>query len=128
MGMTCLSSSGAAESATATLSSQTAQRFFPLSASPGSSAFAAAATPTATSSGTAALYAPPPPEGCLHPSKWSGIWGETMTLDEAQSLLRGAEATRRAAIVQESGFWQEVRVVLQDTGYKGLWRGTGTAL
>ncbi|KAJ9098136.1 hypothetical protein QFC21_004465 [Naganishia friedmannii] len=128
MGMTCLSSPGAAESATASLSSQTAQRFFPLSASSGSSAFASAATSTASSSGTAALYAPPPPEGCLHPSKWSGIWGETMTLDEAQNLLRGAEARRGATVVQGSGFWQEVRVVLQDTGYKGLWRGTGTAL
>ncbi|KAJ9117543.1 hypothetical protein QFC22_004393 [Naganishia vaughanmartiniae] len=127
-GMTCLSSSGAAaESATASISSQTAQRFFPLSTS-GSSAFAASAAPTASSAGAAALYAPPPPEGCLHPSKWSGIWGETMTLDEAQSLLRGAEARRGATVVQGSGFWQEVRVVLQDTGYKGLWRGTGTAL
>lgn len=74
------------------------------------------------------MYAPPPPEGCLHPSKWAGIWGETMTLDEAQSLLRGAETGRGAAVVQQNGFWQEVGVVLKDTGYKGLWRGTGTAL
>jgi hypothetical protein len=48
-----------------------------------------------------------------------------MTLDEAQSLLsRGAETGR----VPQNGFWQEVGVVLKDTGYKGLWRGTGTAL
>lgn len=49
-----------------------------------------------------------------------------MTLDEAQSLLsKGAETGRG---VQQNGFWQEVGVVLKDTGYKGLWRGTGTAL
>jgi hypothetical protein len=51
-----------------------------------------------------------------------------MTLDEAQSLLRGAENGRGGAVVQQNGFWQEVGVVLKDTGYKGLWRGTGTAL
>lgn len=123
-GMTCLSSSGA-ESAAASLPSQTAQRFFPFSAS-GSPAFSGASV--SRSAGTATLYAPPPPEGCLHPSKWAGIWGETMTLDEAQSLLRGAESGRGGALVQQNGFWQEVRVVLKDTGYKGLWRGTGTAL
>lgn len=122
-GMTCLSSSG--ESTAATLTSQTAQRFFPLTSGVPSFSGASSATVNA---GSAAIYAPPPPEGCLHPSKWAGIWGETMTLDEAQSLLRGAETGRGAAVVQQNGFWQEVGVVLKDTGYKGLWRGTGTAL
>lgn len=124
IGMTCLSSS-AAETTSSSVSSQTAQRFFPFSTS-GSPAFSGATV--SGSAGTAALYAPPPPEGCLHPSKWAGIWGETMTLDEAQSLLRGAENGRGGAVVQQNGFWQEVGVVLKDTGYKGLWRGTGTAL
>ncbi|GHJ85078.1 hypothetical protein NliqN6_1480 [Naganishia liquefaciens] len=124
IGMTCLSSS-AAEASAVSASTQTAQRFFPFSTS-GSPAFSGATV--SGSGGTATLYAPPPPEGCLHPSKWAGIWGETMTLDEAQSLLRGAETGRGGAVVQQNGFWQEVGVVLKDTGYKGLWRGTGTAL
>ena len=79
------------------------------------------------------------PDGCLHPSKWAGIWGEAITLDQA--LARGMvgvgsgggatfvpEAAEQAVTGVIGGFWNEVAAVRRETGVRGLWKGVGTTL
>ncbi|WVF66494.1 hypothetical protein IAT40_001234 [Kwoniella sp. CBS 6097] len=79
------------------------------------------------------------PDGCLHPSKWAGIWGEALTFEQA--LARGVVAQgggasilalpQQVARVEQEvlrGFWSEVAAVRRETGVKGLWKGVGTAI
>ncbi|WVW81450.1 hypothetical protein I302_103444 [Kwoniella bestiolae CBS 10118] len=81
------------------------------------------------------------PEGCLHPSKWAGIWGEALTLESALSS-RGAAAgagagagvgTLRIPVQQVErevmrGFFSELAAVRRENGVRGLWKGVGTAI
>jgi len=86
----------------------------------------------------AASSSAPPPRGCLHPSKWAGIWGEAITLDQAlargivgigpeggATLVLPAEQAVTGVI---GGFWSEVAAVRKETGVRGLWKGVGTTL
>ena len=70
------------------------------------------------------------PEGCYHPSKWAGIWGEAMTFEEGVSRgLLGPGGSLRAALANsQGGFWTEIAAVRRETGIKGLWKGVGTTL
>jgi solute carrier family 25 protein 39/40 len=108
-------------------------------------AFAASSSTQATS-----MAIPPAPEGCLHPSKWAGIWGELITNEEAERLRSGGttttsslselsdqarkgakELTKRivSTSAAEGGFWNEIRVILAEpAGWRGLWKGVGTGL
>jgi len=80
-----------------------------------------------------------PPSGCLHPSKWAGIWGEAVTLEEA--MARGMGRANGGAggtlVVPQpvgalegvmGGFWGEIATVHRETGIKGLWKGVGTTM
>ncbi|WRT63381.1 uncharacterized protein IL334_000286 [Kwoniella shivajii] len=92
-----------------------------------------------------------PPEGCLHPSKWAGIWGEALTLENAfprsqimQTTSAGglgtlalpiqAGTSQRISIgivEQEEkvrGFFSELATVRREHGIRGLWKGVGTAI
>lgn len=108
--LTCVSS---ASSGTATLNPAAAELSF--------SSLRSSATPIA------------PPSGCLHPSKWAGIWGETIALERAMtrmgaggaSLVLPMEGAGTGAI---GGFWSELATVRRETGVKGLWKGVGTTL
>lgn len=67
------------------------------------------------------------PSGCLHPSKWAGIWGEVVSLEEA--VGRGMVSLRGTAPMESAGgFWNEIALVRQQTGIRGLWKGVGTTL
>ncbi|WVQ94101.1 hypothetical protein IAU59_001179 [Kwoniella sp. CBS 9459] len=79
------------------------------------------------------------PDGCLHPSKWAGIWGEALTLEQAlargvvaegggASILALPQQVARAEQEVLRGFWSEVAAVRRETGVKGLWKGVGTAI
>ncbi|WWC57772.1 uncharacterized protein I303_100307 [Kwoniella dejecticola CBS 10117] len=95
------------------------------------------------------------PEGCLHPSKWSGIWGEALTLESGvsnPSLSRNSsigsiggagvgvlqmpthaqERIRLSAVQSEEqvmrGFFSELAAVRRENGVRGLWKGVGTAI
>ncbi|WWC85499.1 uncharacterized protein L201_000363 [Kwoniella dendrophila CBS 6074] len=87
------------------------------------------------------------PEGCLHPSKWSGIWGEALTLESALSSNTTRPSTvglgvlqipinqriPSNAIEQEQrqvmrGFFSELAAVRKENGIRGLWKGVGTAI
>ena len=80
----------------------------------------------------------PPPSGCLNPSKWAGIWGEAVTMQQALArgiIGTGNGATATLVLPMESGaggvmsgFWNEVAAVRRETGVKGLWKGVGTTL
>lgn len=96
--------------------------------------------------------AAPVPDGCLHPSKWAGIWGEAITLEQAISRTVGGSGPRGGAggtlvlapgfLGQSSGgpstleavggrvggFWTEAALVFRDTGVRGLWKGVGTTM
>ncbi|BEI86134.1 hypothetical protein CcaverHIS002_0604210 [Cutaneotrichosporon cavernicola] len=77
----------------------------------------------------AVAYALAAPEGCYHPSKWAGIWGEAMSFEEAMTrgfLARGGFAEPKTAPTR--GFWSEVAAVRRDAGVRGLWKGVGTTL
>ena len=105
---------------------------------------AAGNTLAATSHGDAtisslrsATTAASPPEGCLQPTKWAGIWGDTVTLD--QTVARGVRSSgggsASLALPAEQGigdvmggFWDEVAAVRRETGIRGLWKGVGTTL
>lgn len=82
-------------------------------------------------SGSAVVMAP---AGCINPSKWTGIWGETVTLDEAMDRLarqRAKAAMNGTGAITRGGtggFWSEIGVVMAETGVKGLWKGVGTGL
>ena len=96
-----------------------------------------------------ATLVPPAPEGCLHPSKWAGIWGEIVTQEEAQRIRRsplvggkgiaalgeqareGAKELSRKLVgtSAEGGFFNEVRAIMAEpAGWRGLWKGVGTGL
>lgn len=84
--------------------------------------------------------------GCAFPSKWAGIWGEAVSLEEA--LARNVRSTNggiamaggdgMATLVlplqgdrtgtKRGGFWGEVAAVRSEVGVRGLWKGVGTAL
>jgi len=101
-----------------------------------------------TMSGSGATLIPPAPEGCLHPSKWAGIWGEIVTQDEAERLRRSTSAGKGIAALgeqaregakeigkklvgagSEGGFVHEIRVIMAEpAGWRGLWKGVGTGL
>ena len=78
------------------------------------------------------------PSGCLYPSKWVGIWGETVTIE--QGLSRGAASLTAARAVASNagstplsavipgGFWNEIAAVRREAGVRGLWKGAGTTL
>ncbi|EIW73429.1 hypothetical protein M231_01941 [Tremella mesenterica] len=73
------------------------------------------------------------PAGCLHPSKWAGIWGEAVTFEEA--LARGVVGMNgNATLVLPrnegllGGFWNEIATVRGEAGVRGLWKGVGTTL
>ncbi|WWC67145.1 uncharacterized protein I206_101052 [Kwoniella pini CBS 10737] len=88
------------------------------------------------------------PEGCLHPSKWSGIWGEALTLENAlenRSITRNSigagvgvlqlpvqDRIRLNTIQSEQqvmrGFFSELAAVKRENGVRGLWKGVGTAI
>lgn len=73
------------------------------------------------------------PAGCINPSKWTGIWGETVTLDEAMDRLARQRARAAPNVLAGvarggGGFWAEIGVVMSETGVKGLWKGVGTGL
>ncbi|WWC97275.1 hypothetical protein V866_004154 [Kwoniella sp. B9012] len=80
------------------------------------------------------------PEGCLHPSKWAGIWGEALTLENATanpSQMRigggGGVGVLRIPVQQEEsqvmrGFFSELAAVRKENGIRGLWKGVGTAI
>ncbi|WVQ76909.1 hypothetical protein IAR50_006587 [Cryptococcus sp. DSM 104548] len=86
-----------------------------------------------------------PPSGCLNPSKWAGIWGETVVLEnvarsgsgvlvlprqvDAQHL-RGAGAAfgEQSKKMFGGSFFKEVRAVRAEAGVRGLWKGVGTAM
>ncbi|OCF39924.1 hypothetical protein I317_06298 [Kwoniella heveanensis CBS 569] len=79
------------------------------------------------------------PDGCLHPSKWAGIWGEALTFEQAIArgvVVEGGGASilalpQQVARVEQEvlrGFWSEVAAVRRETGVKGLWKGVGTAI
>ncbi|WVR03237.1 hypothetical protein IAU60_000228 [Kwoniella sp. DSM 27419] len=86
------------------------------------------------------------PDGCLHPSKWAGIWGEALTFEQAlargvvgQGVAGGSGgmASSVLALPQQvaeaerevmRGFWSEVAAVRRETGVRGLWKGVGTAI
>ncbi|KLT44999.1 mitochondrial carrier [Cutaneotrichosporon oleaginosum] len=72
----------------------------------------------------AVAYALAAPEGCYHPSKWAGIWGEAVSFEEAMTrgFLRGYADER------PRGFWSELAAVRRDAGVRGLWKGVGTTL
>ncbi|CAD6573893.1 MAG: hypothetical protein TREMPRED_000958 [Tremellales sp. Tagirdzhanova-0007] len=79
-----------------------------------------------------------PPSGCSNPSKWGGMWGETLTFEQA--LARGMVASgpeAGASLVMPAGqsvtgaiggFWSEVASIRRETGIRGLWKGVGTTL
>jgi len=80
-----------------------------------------------------------PPSGCLHPSKWAGIWGEAVTLEEAMARGMGRMSGGAATLVVPQGagggldkvmggFWGEIATVHRETGVKGLWKGVGTTM
>ncbi|KAK1921421.1 mitochondrial carrier domain-containing protein [Papiliotrema laurentii] len=78
-----------------------------------------------------------PPSGCLHPSKWAGIWGEAVTLEQAMARgvtgMNGGSATlilplEEAGAGVIGGFWNELATVRRETGVKGLWKGVGTTM
>jgi solute carrier family 25 protein 39/40 len=80
-----------------------------------------------------------PPSGCLHPSKWAGIWGEAVTLEEAMARGAGRMNGGSATLVVPQGpagamegvmggFWGEIATVHRETGIKGLWKGVGTTM
>lgn len=76
-----------------------------------------------------------PPSGCLHPSKWVGIWGEQVALDQAMTRGAISRAGAGAATLAvpagaavNHGFWSEVIAISRDTGVRGLWKGVGTTL
>jgi solute carrier family 25 protein 39/40 len=96
-----------------------------------------------------ATLVPPAPEGCLHPSKWAGIWGEIVTQEEAERIRRspllggkgitalqeqareGAKELSRklAGAGAEGGFFNEIKVIMAEpAGWRGLWKGVGTGL
>lgn len=96
-----------------------------------------------------ATLVPPAPEGCLHPSKWAGIWGEIVTQEEAERIRRsplvggkgiaalgeqareGAKELSRKLVGTgvEGGFFNEIRVIMAEpAGWRGLWKGVGTGL
>lgn len=77
----------------------------------------------------AVAYTVAAPEGCYHPSKWAGIWGEAVSFEEAMTrgfLTRGGPAEVEAAPAR--GFWSEIAAVRRDAGVRGLWKGVGTTL
>ena len=81
-----------------------------------------------------------PPSGCLHPSKWAGIWGEAVTMEEAlaRGVVRMNGGGGGSLVVPQSqgmlsgmmmgGFWGEVATVHRETGVRGLWKGVGTTM
>lgn len=74
-----------------------------------------------------------PPSGCLHPSKWAGIWGEAVSLEKAMarvgaSGVSGVAQLERAGAGVVGGFWNEIATVRRETGTRGLWKGVGTTL
>ena len=71
---------------------------------------------------------PPAPEGCLYPSKWAGIWGETLTMDAGLGASRAGTAALSAEGALVGGFWQEIAAVRNESGIRGLWKGVGTTL
>lgn len=110
-----------------------------------------------STAGSATLF-PRAPEGCIHPSKWSGIWGELVTPEEAeriqchrgglsanppstvsqlgQQARQGAQALRGKLLggakgggPAGGGFFSEIGVILSEpAGWRGLWKGVGTGL
>lgn len=77
------------------------------------------------------------PQGCLHPSRWAGIWGEPISMDQAMASgagrSRGGAATLLLPMEAQAesvmgGFWNEVATVRRETGVRGLWKGVGTTL
>lgn len=87
------------------------------------------------------------PQGCAFPSKWAGIWGEAVSLEEALARnvrggngglsMAGGEGMATLVLplqgqmgegVKRGGFWGEVAAVRSEVGVKGLWKGVGTAL
>jgi solute carrier family 25 protein 39/40 len=84
------------------------------------------------------------PSGCAFPSKWAGIWGEAVNLEEALArnvrstnggmALAGGEGMAtlvlplQASPTGRGGFWGEVAAVRSEVGVRGLWKGVGTAL
>lgn len=69
------------------------------------------------------------PSGCLHPSKWAGIWGEVVSLEEAVSRgIVGLSRGGSAQLVSTGGFFNEIALVRQQAGIQGLWKGVGTTL
>ena len=78
------------------------------------------------------------PNGCLHPSKWTGIWGEAISMEEALTRgMIGASQGGTATLVLPAeqgvtgvigGFWSEIAAVRREAGIKGLWKGVGTTL
>ena len=90
------------------------------------------------------------PSGCLHPSKWTGIWGEAVTLEEAMARnlalstnggVAGAGGGTGMLVMpirrghphgiestSASGFWAEIAAVRREAGIRGLWKGVGTTM
>lgn len=78
--------------------------------------------------------------GCAFPSKWAGIWGEAISLEEAMARnfvglgAAGSGGTATLVLPQTSGesiaggFWSEVGAVYREAGVRGLWKGVGTTL
>lgn len=75
----------------------------------------------------------PAPRGCSFPSKWAGMWGEAVTMEEALARTRGGAggAGGYAALVlprDKAGFWSEMAAVRKEVGVRGLWKGVGPTL
>jgi solute carrier family 25 protein 39/40 len=92
--------------------------------------FPASRYPRAKFSSLTALPAPAP-SGCSFPSKWAGIWGEAVTLEEALKRIKSGGGNIYSTLVlprDKAGFWSEVAAIRSDVGVRGLWKGVGTTL
>jgi solute carrier family 25 protein 39/40 len=70
------------------------------------------------------------PSGCSFPSKWAGIWGEAVTLEEALKRIKNGGGSLSTVVLprQKAGFWSEVATIRTEVGVRGLWKGVGTTL
>ncbi|KAK4685168.1 hypothetical protein P7C73_g4993, partial [Tremellales sp. Uapishka_1] len=80
--------------------------------------------------GFSSLRPSEPPTGCLQPTRWQGIWGEAITIDQAvaRGIVRNPSWSAGVEQATVGGFWNEVATVRRETGVRGLWKGVGTTL
>ena len=87
-------------------------------------------TRAAFSSLTVPALPAPAPTGCSFPTKWAGIWGEAVTLEEALKRIKSGGNIYSTLVLprDKAGFWSEIAAIRSDVGIRGLWKGVGTTL